>query len=176
MLNLWEGNIGEMFGSDGYFGGSSHGVLFRSYITGRHPRSGNTDSPIRLLRLAYFYSLVGNVLGDSAGFSPVVYESLTQGCPIGIYALGFPNIGNCNLSDETGHPVPGGMSYPDAKVKTTLFRWGNFDRFNMAARFQSSEVPSDVPVPSLRCCRAVCHRASPHTLARTSHGRSSGRM
>ena len=36
-MNLWEGNTGELFGSDGYYGGSSHGTIARNYWTGYHP-------------------------------------------------------------------------------------------------------------------------------------------
>jgi len=65
-----------------------------------------------------------------------------------IYRLGYPNIGNASLTDNTGHPVPGGMTYPDAKVASTLLRWGNYDYFNDAVRWNAAEVPSGVPVPS----------------------------
>jgi hypothetical protein len=40
------------------------------------------------------------------------------------------------------------MSYPDNKVKSTLLRWGNFDYFNRAARWEPAELPSGVPVPA----------------------------
>ena len=46
MMNLWEGNIGELFGSDGYFGGSSHGTAVRNYLTGYNPISGQQDDPV----------------------------------------------------------------------------------------------------------------------------------
>ena len=59
-----------------------------------------------------------------------------------------PNIGNAGLTDVTGNGVPGGMTYPDAKVTSTLLRWGNYDYFNRVARFQASEVPSGVPAPT----------------------------
>src|SRR5262249_45876711 len=57
MMNLWEGNIGEMFGSDGYFGGSSHGTIARNYFTGFNPISGAKGEPLRFNRLSYYYSL-----------------------------------------------------------------------------------------------------------------------
>jgi hypothetical protein len=40
------------------------------------------------------------------------------------------------------------MAYPDAKVASTLLRWGNYDYFNDAARFVASEIPSGVPMPA----------------------------
>jgi len=155
MMNLWEGNSGEMFGADGYYGSSSHATVFRNHFTGYNRNSGNADEPVRLNRLSYYYSLVGNVLGAST-WTPVKYEQNSDGCTGGtaIYRLGYPNIGNCGLTDSTGYPVPGGMSYPDAKVNTTLLRWGNYDTYGKTTRFQASELPAGVPTPSTQALRA----------------------
>src|SRR5215471_7055363 len=175
MMNLWEGNIGEMFGSDGYFGGSSHGTALRNHFTGYNPIFGTSDDPVRLNRLSYYYNLVGNVLGSAnqrppgplrlsrlsdyynlarsvlglTNKAPLRYEENLDNCAGGsaIYRLGYPNIGNCGLTDITGHPVPGSMTYPDIKVASTLLRWGNYDYFNKTTRFVTSEIPSGVPVP-----------------------------
>jgi len=150
MMNLWEGNITEMFGSDGYFGGSSHGTVLRNYFTGYNPNSGNTDNPVRFNRLSYYYNMVGNVLG-STQMNPIRYTETLDACGgtcRAIYRLGYPNIGNSGLTDVTGNPVPGGMSYPDVKVASTMLRWGNYDYFNRTTAFSTSEVPSGVPVPS----------------------------
>ena len=92
MMNLWEGNVSELFGSDGYFGGSSHGTVLRNYFTGYNPNSGNTDNPIRFNRLSYFYNLVGNVLG-STQLNPTKYGETQDGCGglcKAIYRLGYP--------------------------------------------------------------------------------------
>lgn len=149
MMNLWEGNVSELFGSDGYFGGSSHGTISRNYFTGYNPNSGSTDNPVRFNRLSYYYNLVGNVLG-STQMNPTKYGETLDGCGgscNAVYRLGYPNIGNAGLTDVTGNAVPGGMAYPDVKVTSTLLRWGNYDYFNRATRFVSGEIPSGVPVP-----------------------------
>jgi hypothetical protein len=150
MMNLWESNVSEMFGSDGYFGGSSHGTILRNYFTGYNPNSGNIDNPMRFNRLSYYYSLVGNVLG-STQMNPTKYAETLDGCGgscTGVYRLGYPNIGNAGLTDVTGNPVPGGMTYPDAKVVSTMLRWGNYDYFNRTTRFATGEIPSGVAVPT----------------------------
>lgn len=149
MMNLWEGNVGEMFGSDGYFGGSSHATVFRNHLTGYNRNSGASDEPVRLNRLAYFYNIVGNVLGASV-WNASKYMQTTDGCGggVGIFRLGYPNIGNCGLTDVTGNAVPGGMTYPDAKVTSTLLRWGNYDYANKATRWVAAELPAGVAVPS----------------------------
>lgn len=148
MMNLWEGNVGELFGSDGYYGGSSHATALRNYFTGYNPVFGSTDDPVRLNRLSYYFNLVGNVLG-SANESPKLYAETADGCTGGpaIYRLGYPNIGNCSLTDVTGNTVSG-LSYPDTKVASTLLRWGNYDYFNRSAQWSSSEIPSGVAMPA----------------------------
>lgn len=149
MMNLWEGNVGEMFGSDGYFGGSSHATVFRNHLTGYNRNSGNSDEPVRLNRLTYHYNIVGNVLGSSS-WTASKYNQTADGCGggAGIFRLGYPNIGNCLLSDVTGNAVPGGMAYPDAKVASTLLRWGNYDYSSKAVRWVASELPAGVPTPA----------------------------
>lgn len=148
MMNLYEGNIGEMFGSDGYFGGSSHGTAARNYFTGYNPLFGAKDDPIRLNRASYYYNLVGNVLGSSEE-NPQKYNQTSNNCAGGpaIYRLGYPNAGNCSFTDVTGHPIPG-LTYPDSKVASTLFRWGNYDYFHDAGRFDPGEVPVGMAVPT----------------------------
>lgn len=148
MMNLWEGNVGEMFGSDGYFGGSSHATVFRNHLTGYNRNSGNSDEPVRLNRLSYHYNIIGNVLGSSA-WTATKYNQTADGCSggAGIYRLGYPNIGNCGLSDVTGNTVPGGMAYPDAKVGATLLRWGNYDYSTRSVRWVAAELPAGVATP-----------------------------
>jgi hypothetical protein len=148
MMNLWEGNIGEMFGSDGYFGGSSHGTAARNFFTGYNPNFGTRDDPIRLNRASYYYNLVGNVLGSNEE-NPQKYNQTAENCTGGpaIYRLGYPNAGNCSFTDVTGHPIAG-LSYPDLTVASTLFRWGNYDYSTRVNRFDPGEVPVGVPVPS----------------------------
>ena len=152
MMNLWEGNTVEMFGSDGYFGGSSHGTALRNYFTGNNRAFGTMGNPMVFNRLSYYYNLIGNVLG-SAELSPPKYAETEDNCGLwpakcnAVFRLGYPNIGNPSLTDVTGHPWQG-ATYPDAKVAATMLRWGNYDYFNQMTRWNSNEVPAGVPVPA----------------------------
>ena len=144
IMNLYEGNIGEMWGVDGYFGGAGLGTVLRNYFTGFNPNYSVKGDAVQIKRLSYYYNLIGNVVG-SANQAPVGY--LGCGGPY-VYQLGMPNIGNCDLIPN-GNDVfvpPGG--YPDPKVTSTLLRWGNYDYFTATTRFFITEVPADVPVPS----------------------------
>lgn len=142
--NLYEGNIAEMFGMDGYFGGASYAVVARNYITGWNRNYNVAGDAIQVRRLGYYYSLVGNVLSSSEA-NPTGYGNGCAGGNPAIYNLGYPNIGSCDTTPYDGFSVTGG--YPDAKVTSTLLRWGNYDYFNHATRWQSSEIPAGVPVP-----------------------------
>jgi hypothetical protein len=160
IMNLYEGNIGEMWGMDAYFGGSGYGTVLRNYFTGFNPNYGVAGEAVQLLRLGYNYNLVGNVLG-STNQNPVAYT----GCSMygsrttsiyrlmygffrttSIYRLGYPNSGNCSLTPYDDFTPTGG--YPDPKVTATLLRWGNYDYFNKATRFVASEIPAGVTVPT----------------------------
>ena len=142
IMNLYEGNIGEMWGPDSYFGGSGYGTVLRNYFKGYNPNGPVNGDAIQLKRLAYFYNIVGNVIG-STNQNPTAYST---GCNVpNIYELGYPNPGNCSLSPWDNFTPAGG--YPDPKVAATLLRWGNYDYFNKATQFNSSEIPSGVPVP-----------------------------
>ncbi|MFZ4649376.1 MAG: hypothetical protein ACOYLV_01585 [Rubrivivax sp.] len=170
MMNLWEGNVGEMFGSDGYYGGGSHATVFRNHLLGFNRNSGRSDEPVRLNRLSYAYNIVGNVLGVSL-WTPAKYEQAAEACTggAGVYRLGYPNIGNCSLKDTTGYAVPGGMSYPDAKVAGSLLRWGNYDTYNKAVRWAAAEVPAGVAVPGSQVLRAsYVHASRPAWFAATA--------
>ncbi len=143
VANLYEGNTGEMWGMDGYFGGSGMGTVLRNYITGFNANYSVSGDAIQIKRLGYYYNIVGNVLG-SANQKPTAYDT---GCGVtNIFQLGYPNIGNCGTTPYDGFSPAGG--YPDPKVKSSLVRWGNYDYFNKAVRWESSEVSSDVQLPS----------------------------
>jgi hypothetical protein len=89
IMNLFEGNIGEMIGADGWFGGSGLTVFVRNYSRGYNLNGAAGDS-IKLKRLNYQYSIIGNVLGSTAQ-TPASYQT---GCDVpNIYQLGYPNIG-----------------------------------------------------------------------------------
>jgi len=129
LMNLYEGNVGTMFMSDGYFGSSSHGTLFRNHFGAAHPTypTGNRQA-VSLKRWAYYYNVVGNVLGDDDWPANGEYEIETEyGYDIAtIYQLGFPNIGNNSLTPGDG-ASPQGI---DAHVKETILRHANWDYDN----------------------------------------------
>lgn len=141
IYNLYEGNITDQLGADNYYGGTAFATVFRNFITGYNPNFSAAGDAIWLDRLAYYYNILGNVIGSDAQIA-LGYTGCNQNR---IYRLGYPDLGNCGTTPHDGLNVVGG--YPDAKVTSTLFRWGNYDNFNKAVRWVNTEVPSDVAVP-----------------------------
>lgn len=143
IYNLYEGNITDQFGADNYFGGTAYATLYRNFVTGYNPNFSATGEAVWLDRLAYYYNVIGNVIGSDLQAT----DRYDNGCGYNqVYRLGYPNLGNCDTTAWDGYSPPGG--YPDPKVISTLFRWGNYDNYYDTTRWESSEVPADVSVPS----------------------------
>jgi hypothetical protein len=163
MLNLAEGNVVTMINADGYYGSSSHNTLFRNCIKITHPTATDGLRGVALGHFNTYYNVVGNVLGtpDFPGAPHGRYDIETPSYRNGthlIYQLGYPNLGNtfhdgtrlapASPPDYRGQPftLPKAQAL-DLNVKATLLRWGNFDYATHTTRWESSEVPGDVPVP-----------------------------
>jgi hypothetical protein len=143
-MNLYEGNIGVMFMADGYFGSSSHGTLFRNNFGAPHPTypTGNRQA-VSLKRWAYYYNVVGNVLGAADWPADGEYQiDVEYGYEIAtIYQLGFPNIGNNSLMPADGASPPG----IDAHVEETLLRHGNYDYDNADTIWDPAICETTIP-------------------------------
>ncbi len=93
---------------------------------------------------------MGNVLGDPsfpAAASGGNYEIESDGYSYAkatIYQLGYPNMGNNGYTAFDAPKNPNGL---DAKVKSTLLRYKNYDYFNKAVRTDSTGIP-DLPLPA----------------------------
>jgi len=143
-MNLIEGNICNQFMADGYHGSMSHEMIFRNNFHSVSPgRPGDTwlRMPITLDRWSYYFSCVGNVLGDSS-WTPTAYEVYDRASWDSngkIYGFGF---------DYTSLGI--GCSYytggnPDMNVPGTVFRHGNYDYFNHAPVWDGSIVSHSIP-------------------------------
>lgn len=141
MMNLFEGNVGCGFQSDGYFGSSSHNTVFRNWLTASTTNvtmTGNFKS-VDLCRWSYYFYVIGNILGTSGFTGP--YEQWTNGYDMSvpcIYRLGYPNMGN---SSYTGtNPPSTDILALDMNVLSNLFRHANYD-------FKNNSVVYDPSIP-----------------------------
>jgi len=159
IMNLWEGNIGERWQNDGYHGSASHQTLFRNHIHGVNPAYTNERRIMDFGRTSYYYSAVGNIVGDSS-WKPAYYEASKTTGPgywnstldrsAGyMWVLGYPNMGGAGLTEAVPleNFTPLGGTYPDSHVAATLFRHANFDYYTKATVYQRG-VSQSLP-PSL---------------------------
>lgn len=123
-MNLWEGNMGNEFHTDWYWGSSSHQTLFRNWFNGVDPQVTQNRKAISLDSHSQSNNVVGNVLG-STGLNWVYELTTTNYSDRFIYRLGYPGIGN-NFITGTNPPStsPGAL---DTRTKSTLLRHGNYD-------------------------------------------------
>lgn len=162
VMNLWEGNVGSMFESDGYHGSQSHTVAFRNLFHTQHPTLTQGRKAINQCRWTYYNSLVGNVLGWPA-MSGTWYYNITNidyGYEISsIYRFGYPNSGNASYSGTVGPDTTTRIdSYPsndqrrDLTVEATTYTHGNYDYLTASTIWNATNadhtLPSSLYLPS----------------------------
>jgi hypothetical protein len=138
-MNLAEGNILCNVVQDGYHGSTSHGIMYRNHLNGENM---NQPKIVNLCRGAYYFSVVGNVLGRST-WNPLYYEQTTSSSQASaIYVLGFPTADSLGLGGYTSVPWTNwtkSTSVPDADVKGTVIRHANFDYYNDAVVWSDAD-------------------------------------
>ena len=151
VMNLWEGNVGTMFQSDGYYGSASHITVFRNHFSGVHP-GGLTQHRIcvDLTHWSTYFNIVGNVLGVSGWKDSLPtrrsgdYSSTDKGyaghLPV-IYRFGFPNMGNNDYTEVSTNPTTARMNDLDDNVLATTLLLGNFDYYHNETMNPVKELP-----------------------------------
>lgn len=128
MFNLVEGNVAQMFQSDGYYGSASDNTAYRNWFTGVYPSGAQWPIAVNLGRWSYRFNLYGNVLGSN-GYT-ASYESEVNGYSDSlklIYRLGYPNMGNPYYGTGLISPPSKSRDALDLNVKATLLRTNNYD-------------------------------------------------
>ena len=164
-MNLWEGNQfeGTIF-CDDIHGTSNANTFFRNRLTGQGHNgtivnSNNTEAA-SLQTHCRAYNIIGNVLGTAGWHAN--YESFTpnattnDACHHTIYQLGW-------AAGECGTIAGGAGGVPDDNlVRSTLYRWGNYDTATAAVRWcvdaTSPCTGSEVPTSATLCLRITTCR------------------
>lgn len=105
-LDLYEGNIGNNFGTDGYHASNSHHTVFRNWFHGTNEGKVLQGYRVALRRFTREMVLAGNVFG---------WDGTNDGAPI---SFGNPNLGN-GASTGTAEPTTGDF-WADWKLTGTL--------------------------------------------------------
>jgi hypothetical protein len=128
---LHEGNDGQGASHDNIHGTTHFNTLFRNHFYGdvwNDPRKFDNTAIINIAAYGRYFNVIGNVLGRTDYYA--TYESHLSQNPKAIFAIGW----------SRRRIVPS-----DPLAKSTMFRWGNYDTVNAAARFASAEVPTALP-------------------------------
>jgi hypothetical protein len=136
---LWEGNDGVGWTADNVHGSSHFGTAFRNYWTGRDNTAKYAQTtPVILMSTHRYMNIIGNVLGTPG------YHSNYECAPS---ATNSSSCGAGNVSIFTigwsGNEGAKGSLPNDLMVKSTMFRWGNYD-VTAGTRFDPTEVPSQI--------------------------------
>lgn len=135
-FNLYEGNVGTNYDSDGDHGSTLSQTLFRNFLTGwescatastgcgvNTAKDSLTNSILLYGLMGRYQNIVGNVLGTPGYHSTYQYTTLISDQK-GVYII--------------GNSVSGGVPPYDSSVLSTLFRWANYDVVTAAVRFCAS--------------------------------------
>ncbi len=144
MFNLYEGNMAQnIVASDGYYGSSSHGTIFRNFASGQFDRSLYLgEACIIVSKWSPYYSVVGNVFGVSSYGS--VYEASGLSYQDGvIYKLGYPNASQQTF--PTTDSNPSNPEYFDSNVVSTLIRHGNYDFVKKSITWDPNNADHTIP-------------------------------
>jgi Right handed beta helix region len=151
--DLYEGNVGECFQTDAYFGSVSEMTAFRNWFRGYCPDTPNNWKCVDLGRFTRNTQIVGNILGQT-GYTWTIDIGTTDYYSYSvhiIYRMGYPNMGNTGYSGfantvqgandwadwNGGYPTvgAGGLQELDLDVRRTTTLLGNYD-------VQTAGVPS----------------------------------
>jgi hypothetical protein len=147
-MGLVEGNDGQSFQSDNIHGTHAFQTLFRNFYHGDPEKSTNTTI-VHLWSYSRYFNLIGNVLGRAGYYDR--YETNLESTGRDIYSFGEPD--------------PNSPAAPDAVVRTTLMRWGNYDTVSGTVRFEPTEIPSGLglysnPIPATHVLPASLYLSS----------------
>ena len=144
MFNLFEGNVGQNFASDGYYGSASDETLFRNYFNGQYDRALYMDeNAINLEHWSTSYNIIGDILGTSGGYSSILYASGNSYQNGVIYRFGYPNMGNRAYSGSASNPTDPNIL--DTNVQSTAIIHGTYDFVTQSTTWDPGTTDHTLP-------------------------------
>ena len=129
--NITQGYIQDVVHAPNYF----HTALRNRYYGWQLDNFGNGQTlqtvAVHIYAPNRYNNILGNVLGTTTYHTKYEsYPGSATDCDTSVFAIGFGgNCGNGTVANKTD-------------VRTSLFRWGNYDTVNAAVRWVSGEVPT----------------------------------
>lgn len=122
--SLFEGNIVYKLQFDNVWGSGSHNTVYRNYLAGTHPNATNYRVPLAIDAYNRYVNVVGNVLSATNSTYLTVYEcsDLNEVNNTETYVYDIGGFGGCD------NEIP-----RDTTTRTSLMRWGNWDKVTYAA-------------------------------------------
>lgn len=151
VMNLYEGNVGSMLQSDGYFGSASEITAYRNHFSGSHPTLTLNQKAIDLCRWSRNFNIVGNVLGlpNWKGAYETFTNNYTYKFPT-IFRMGYPGMANNGYNGT--NPPASNIDALDLGVAATVLRHGNFDyatgKTNWDSRLPDRALPASLYLPA----------------------------
>lgn len=137
--DLYEGNIGDKFSMDAYYGSSMYATVLRNWFGGANPYAVTHNIAVNLGRFTRNYNIVGNILGKSGISNVYILTSGTENTSQKyVYRLSYPNVDSSTFSGSV-QPSSGiywanwntaagngGFQELDLDVIQTTLRKGNY--------------------------------------------------
>ncbi len=148
MFNLFEGNVGQMFQSDGYYGSASHNTVFRNFFSGAYPAGTDLSRAVDLCHWSYWFSVVGNVLGtNDRAFTYSTEQNSYAGNSL-IYRFGYPNMGNAGYTGTNYAIGDTNAAALDVNVKSNVLLVANYDYATTGIVNPTNDLPQSLYLTS----------------------------
>lgn len=141
-MNLFEGNNFMGIVADDAWGSSAVSTYFRNMLIGWQTGATNSTVSVVLRSFVRAFNVIGNVMGQPSYHNQYQTYATSNSAGTGagsentsIYSLGWGLTGPV-CGGGTGNTDP----TCDAKVFSTLMRWGNYDIVNAGIRWDSTEA------------------------------------
>lgn len=133
-MNLFEGNIGDKIHADFTHGSSSYNVFLRNNAIRDSSALAITNAlrAVDIEKKQYYYSFIGNVLGQ-AGQTWTAFEDSGTRSSTGRYVFTW------------GYPTDGSGTSEDPNSKATVLRHGNYDYQSQSVRWDASITDHTIP-------------------------------
>jgi parallel beta-helix repeat protein len=141
-MNLTEGNWGDQYKGDAYWGSASHEIQFRNHFSILNPCAPTVYQNLvsyMVFAWHYYFTAVGNVFGDPTIQSVYGYPQVYQQIP-------YLSNNNNPVLLKIGYAGESDTGYPDdANTAATMVLHGNYDYADEETKWDGSITSHSIP-------------------------------